>query len=158
MAGALATGARCAALVGPYLSGKTTLFESLLFATGAIPRKGSVKEGNTVGDSAPESRDRQMSTELSVGVTEYLGDRWNFLDCPGSVELVQESYNALMVADVAIVVCEPSAEKSTMLTPLFRFLHEHDIPHMLFINKMDAATEPVQSVLEGLQGVSSRPL
>ncbi len=27
---------RCAALVGPYLSGKTTLLESLLFATGAI--------------------------------------------------------------------------------------------------------------------------
>ena len=58
MADALAVGTRCAVLVGPYLSGKTTLFESVLFATGAIPRKGTVKDGNTVGDAAPESRAR----------------------------------------------------------------------------------------------------
>ena len=41
---------RCAALIGPYTSGKTTLLESMLFVTGAIPRKGSAKEGNMVGD------------------------------------------------------------------------------------------------------------
>lgn len=51
-------GSRNVAIVGPYLSGKTTLLESLLFVTGAISRKGSVKDSNTVGDSAAESRDR----------------------------------------------------------------------------------------------------
>ncbi len=158
MAGALATGTRCAVLVGPYSSGKTTLLESLLFATGAIPRKGSIKDGNTVGDAAPESRSRQMSVELSVAETEYLGDKWVFIDCPGSVELAQEAYNALLVADTAVIVCEPSAAKAMMLAPLFRFLDSYDIPHMVFINKMDAATEPVSVVLEGLQEASNRPL
>lgn len=57
-AGALATGVRCAAFVGSYLSGKTTLMESLLYATGAIPRKGSVKDGNSVGDAVAEARER----------------------------------------------------------------------------------------------------
>jgi elongation factor G len=42
---------RNVAIVGPYLSGKTTLLESLLFVTGAISRKGNVKDGNTVGDA-----------------------------------------------------------------------------------------------------------
>jgi elongation factor G len=46
-------GPRCIALVGPYLSGKTTLLESILFRTGAIQRQGKVSEGNTVGDAAP---------------------------------------------------------------------------------------------------------
>ena len=32
---------RVAAIVGPYLSGKTSLMESLLFVAGALPRKGS---------------------------------------------------------------------------------------------------------------------
>src|SRR5215510_12645285 len=82
---------RCAALVGPYLSGKTTLLESLLFITGAVSRKGSMKEGNTVGDSAPEARARKMSVEVNAAVTEYLGERWTFLDCPGSIELTQEA-------------------------------------------------------------------
>ena len=142
MAGALATGTRCAAFVGSYLSGKTTLVESLLYATGAIPRKGSVKDGNTVGDSVAEARERQMSTELSVAHTEFLGDDWAFIDCPGSVELAQESYNALLACDVAVVVCEPAAEKAVSLTPIFRYLQAHAIPHLVFINKMDQATQP----------------
>ena len=62
---------RNVAIVGPYLSGKTTLLESLLFVTGAISRKGSIKDGNTVGDSVIEARDRQMSVEISAASTEY---------------------------------------------------------------------------------------
>lgn len=158
MAGALATGTRCAALVGPYLSGKTTLMESLLFTTGAVPRKGTVKDGNSVGDSSPEARARQMSTELSIGHTEYLGDEWAFVDCPGSVELSQESFNALLAADIAVIVCEPEAERAVALAPLFRFLQDRKIPHMVFINKMDTATQTVQSVLESLQISSGWPL
>ena len=137
MAGALANGTRCAALVGPYQSGKTTLLESILFATGAIPRKGSVKDGNTVGDTAPEARTGQRSTEVSIGQTEFLGDSWVFLDCPGSVELAQEAYNGILASDVAIIVCEPVTERAVALAPMFQFLKEHKIPHMIFINKMD---------------------
>lgn len=57
------------AIVGPYLAGKTTLLESLLAVTGAISRKGSIKEGNTIGDSTAEARLRQMSVEISTGTT-----------------------------------------------------------------------------------------
>ena len=158
MAGALAAGARCAALVGPYLSGKTTLFESILYATGAIPRKGSVKDGNTVGDAAPEARERRMSVEISVGVTEFLGDVWHFLDCPGSIELVQEAQNAMLAADAVVVVCEPVPERAMTMAGLFKFLDEHDIPHMVFINKIENANGPVAAVLEALQICSPRPL
>jgi elongation factor G len=38
-----------AALVGPYLSGKTALLESILSACAAINRKGNAKEGYSVG-------------------------------------------------------------------------------------------------------------
>jgi elongation factor G len=57
--------------VGPYLSGKTSLLESILTHTGAVNRRGTIKEGNTVGDGTPEARARQMSTELNVATTEY---------------------------------------------------------------------------------------
>jgi elongation factor G len=146
------------ALVGPYLGGKTTLFESLLAVTGAIPRKGTVKDGSSVGDSSPEARARQMSVELSVGATEYLGDKWTFIDCPGSIEFAQEARNALNVVDAAVVVCEPDVTKALTLAPILRHLDERRIPHMLFINKMDATTHSVAEILDALQHVSERPL
>jgi elongation factor G len=149
---------RCAALVGPYLSGKTTLLESLLFVTGAISRKGTVKEGNTVGDSAPEARARKMSAEISAAATEFLGESWTFLDCPGSVELAREAQQALMVADAAVVVCEPEPSKALILAPLLKFLDDRKIPHLLFINKMDIAPHRVSELLAALQAVSARPL
>ena len=152
------SGPRCAALVGPYLSGKTTLLEALLFAAGAINRRGTQKDGNTVGDHTPEARARQMSTEINVAHARYLDDPWTFLDCPGSVELAWEAQCALLAADVAVVVCEPVTERALTLAPLFKFLDDHDIPHMVFINKLDAEAARVSEVLAALQSVSTRPL
>ncbi len=152
------TAPRCVALIGPYLSGKTTLFESLLYVTGAVHRKGSVKDGTTVGDSAPEARARQMSIELSAATTEYLGNEWTILDCPGSIEFVQEAKNVCMAVDAAVVVCEPVSERALTVAPILKFLDRNKIPHMLFINKMDMAHERVRDVMQAFQAISDRPL
>ncbi|HEY5208319.1 MAG TPA: elongation factor G [Stellaceae bacterium] len=151
-------GPRVAALVGPYLAGKTTLLEALLYASGTTNRRGTLKEGNTVGDNSPEARARQMSTEINVAAATYLGDPWTFLDCPGSVELAFEAQCALLAADVAVVVCEPTIDKALTLSPLLKFLDDHAVPHMLFINRLDTAEARVSEVLAALQAVSARPL
>ena len=149
---------RCAALIGPYLSGKTTLLEAMLHASGSTSRRGSVRDGNSVGDHSPEARARQMSTELNVASASFLGDRWTILDCPGSVELLSEAQGALLVSDVAVVVVEPEVERALTISALLRFLNRHQIPHMIFINKMDTASARVRDLLAALQSVSERPL
>jgi elongation factor G len=142
------------------MSGKTTLLESLLHATEAIPRKGTIKEGNTVGDASPEARARQMSVEISVASASYLGESWTFIDCPGSVEFSQETQNALMVADAAVVVLEADPARAPMAIPIFKFLDDHNIPHTLFLNKLDNLTDvaKIQETLAALQPMSQRPL
>ncbi|HJU18117.1 MAG TPA: elongation factor G [Stellaceae bacterium] len=149
---------RCVALVGPYLSGKTTLLESLLFASGTTSRRGSVRDGNSVGDHVPEARARQMSTEINVAGAKFLDDPWTILDCPGSVELSYEAQQAMLVADTVVVVCEPEVERALTISPLLRFLDRHDIPHMIFINKLDSSATRVRDLLAALQSVSQRPL
>ena len=99
-----------------------------------------------------------MSTELNVATTEYLGETWTFLDCPGFIELAQDAFNALMVVDAAVVVCEPEPQKVLTLAPLLRFLDERDIPHLVFVNKMDLPGGSIRDTLEALQALSTRPL
>ena len=149
---------RNVAIVGPYSSGKTTLLESILFVSGAIQRKGTVKEGNTIADSSTEAKNRQMSVEVSCAYTEYEEINLTFLDCPGSIEFMQETYNALMGVGSAIIVCEPSASKVLTLAPLFKFLDDWHIPHLVYINKMDRAQDNFLDVLNAIKDVSSRPL
>jgi elongation factor G len=107
MTGKTLSAPRVAALVGPYASGKTALLESLLAHCGAIPKKGGAKDGTTTGDASLEARTRHMGTELNVASASFLGEGWTFLDCPGSVEFARDAEQALMVADLAVVVVEP---------------------------------------------------
>jgi elongation factor G len=149
---------RNVAIVGPYSSGKTTLLESMLAIAGAITRKGSIKDGNTVSDSSPEARERQMSVEVSAASINYQDINLTFLDCPGSIEFAQETYNALVGAGAAIIVCEPVIDRVLTLSPLFKFLDDWEIPHIVFINKMDRSKNGFMEVLQALKEVSSRPL
>ena len=135
---------RCAALVGPRLSGKSVLFDALLEATGS--------------DEVDERATHESSTTLRLANTTYLDEKWCFIDCPGSVDFLQETFNALKVVDVAIVVCEPDTNKVITLAPVLHFLDENEIPHVIFINKIDEAKESIKSVMEAVRRVSDRGL
>ncbi len=151
-------GPHTVALVGPYASGKTTLLESILFSTGAIQRKGAVAQKNTVGDGSPEARARQMSVEVNCASTKFMDESYTFLDCPGSIEFLQDTLNVLPGIDAAVVVCEPEAAKIQMLKPYLKRLADLHIPHFLFVNKIDKASGSVRALLEMLQDASETPL
>ena len=149
---------RNVALVGANGSGKTTLLESLLFVSGAIDRKGKVGEGNMVGDSSTEARERGMSVEVNAATIEQDGGTLTFLDCPGSIEFAQEARGALCGVDAAVLVVEPSLERMITISPLLRFLDAHDIPHLIFINKMDRSEVRYRDLLDSLRALSERPV
>ena len=151
-------GPRCIALVGPFQSGKTTLFESLLARCGAISRPGAVKAGNSCGDASAEARAHQMSTEPNVATVEFLGERFTFIDCPGSIEFLHEMRHVLPAVDAAVVVCEADDRKAPALELVLRELEEADIPRFLFLNKIDAAARRVRETLGLLQRASRTPL
>jgi len=152
------SGPRCVALVGPYGAGKTTLLESILWVTGAIQRKGAVPQRNTTGDASPEARARQMSVEANAANARYMDENFTILDCPGSIEFLQETLNVLPGVDAAIVVCEPDANKVAMLQPYLKRLADLNIPHALFVNKIDKASGAIRDLLAILQNVAPKPL
>ena len=153
-----ARSARCIALVGPYLSGKTTLLEAILARTGAITRQGTTAAGNTLGDASEEARHHGMSVELNVATVDFLGDNFTFLDCPGSIEFQADAAHALTACDAAVVVCEPDEKKVPALQLILKQLEDRGIPHFLFINKIDKAETRVRDIVPMLQPASTKPL
>ncbi|MGY3076451.1 small GTP-binding protein [Bradyrhizobium sp. LM6.10] len=151
-------GPRCIALVGPFQSGKTTLLEAILARTGAIPRAGSVDAGTSVGDASAEARHHKMTVGLTAATTNFMGDSYTFLDCPGSVEFAHDMRAALPAVDAAIVVCEADEKKLPQLQIILRELEELNIPRFLFLNKIDRANKRIRETLEILQPASRVPL
>jgi elongation factor G len=156
--GTRVTGPRCVALVGPFQSGKTTLLEAILARTGAIGRQGTVDTGTTVGDASKEARDHRMSVELSVATTEFMGDSYTFIDCPGSVEFIHDMRAALPAVDAAVVVCEMDEKKIPQLQLILRELEDQKIPRFLFLNKLDKADLTIHDALALLQPASRSKL
>ena len=156
--GRAAKGPRCIALVGPYLSGKTTLLEAILYRSGTIQRQGKVGDRSTVGDSAPEARAHGMSVELNVATVEFLGETFSFVDCPGSIEFAEEARNALAGCDAAVVVTEPDDKKAPALQLILKQLDQLTIPRFIFVNKIDNHREEAARGSRQLQPASSQPL
>ena len=151
-------GPRCIALVGPFQSGKTTLLEAILTRTGAIQRQGTVDAGTTVGDASKEARHHKMSVEATFATTSFMGDNYTFIDCPGSIEFIQDMRSVLPAVDAAVVVCEADEKKVPQLQLILRELEDQNIPHFLFLNKIDKADKRVRETIKLLQPASRVPL
>jgi len=150
---------RAIALVGPAGTGKTSLAEALLFATGAINRQGSVEAGSTVGDASAEARARGSSTELNLSHFEYMGDRFALIDVPGGAGFAADGLAALQSADLALVVIDPAPERAGLAEPVLRQLDELGVPHAIFINKIEQARAgAIRQLFAELQPMSREPL
>jgi elongation factor G len=137
---------RSVALVGPYGSGKSTLFEALMDAAGAAVKRPS------------DPRNRPMTTEIRLGHCTYLGDPWCIIDCPGSIEFAHETRAALEMADLAVVVCDAGPTHALAMAPLLKTLADAAIPHMLFLNKIDRLDGGLPDTIAALQAHASAPM
>ncbi|MGB9045230.1 MAG: elongation factor G [Pseudolabrys sp.] len=151
-------GPRCIALVGPFQSGKTTLLEAILARTGAVQRQGTADAGTTVGDASKEARHHKMSVEATFATTNFMGDSYTFIDCPGSIEFIQDMRSVLPAVDAAVVVCEADEKKVPQLQLILRELEDQNIPHFVFLNKIDKADKRVRETIKLLQPASRVPL
>jgi elongation factor G len=142
---------RNVALISHGGAGKTSLVDTALFDAGAVTRIGKVEEATSVSDTDADEIKRRMSINLTVIPVEWQGTKLNLLDTPGYADFVGEVMAGLRVADAALVVvtAEKGVEVGTEL--VWRHADEHQLPRMVFINKLDREHTSFERALESLR-------
>ena len=85
-------------------AGKTTLTESLLYASGTISEPGSVEKGTTSPDTMFLERQRGITIQTAVTSFQWHSCKVNIVDTPGHMDFLAEVYRSLAVLDGAILV------------------------------------------------------
>lgn len=142
---------RNVAILGHLGCGKTTLAESFLFACGAIDKKGEVEKKNTVGDYTIEEQTRQTTLSASLIPAEWKGYKINFLDVPGSEELIGELDNVLQVVKGAILVLDASKGIEVGAERCWEELRKRNIPTLIYLNKMDKEGVKYEQLIDSLK-------
>lgn len=138
-------------ILGNGNSGKTTVVESMLKFSGAIERRGSVLEGNTVSDFDSEEIKRQISINTSIETFEFGDCKYNILDTPGSYDFIGETLEAVKVSDAAVIVVSGKSGVTSGVEQAWKLCEENNLPKILFINKVDDDRCNYKGVLEDLR-------
>ena len=136
------SGHRTVAFVGPYGSGKSTLFEAMLAAAGSPRRRGLERSGS----------------DLHLAGCTFMDEPWTLIDCPGSVEFAHAAASAVAVADLAVLVCDPAPARAPTVAPWLHLLETSDVPTIVFVNRIDTLAGRIRDTIAALQDIARRPL
>ena len=143
------------AILGHQGVGKTSLLESVLFATKKTTLKGKIESGNTASDFTKEEKDAKMSIYSALCSVETASNKLNFIDTPGFFDFVGEVLAPLAVSSAALVVVRPgSIEVGTKRA--LKFVKDTNKPCIVVVNKVDKENVEVDKTFEALQEVFNK--
>lgn len=120
-------------------AGKTTVTERMLYAAGAVHRRGEVHDGTTVTDFDPQERSRGITIFAASVSCGWNSHRLNLIDTPGHVDFSDEVERSLRVLDGAIAVFDAVAGVEPQSESVWRRADRYGVPRIAFVNKMDRA-------------------
>ncbi len=142
---------RNVAVVGHGGSGKTSLSEAILFASGAVTRLGKVEDGTTISDWDPDEQKRGHSVNLSILPLEWNGTKINILDTPGYADFTGEIKCSLRAVELALINVCGAAGVQVGTEFAWEFADELELPRALFINRMDRENADFTATVSRLQ-------
>jgi elongation factor G len=142
---------RNVAVVGPHHAGKTTLVEALLAHCGAIPRRGSVRDGTTTTDCEPEAIDHLQSVCVGFAHTTCGDVDLNLVDTPGFVDFFEETKTVLTAVDAAVIVIDAEPGRVAQTAAIVEYIEMRNMPHLFFINKLDRPGAQFRATLAALR-------
>ena len=133
---------RNVALAGHPGAGKTTLFEALLHAGGAIQTAGSVERGSTVSDFDPIEKtarplarrgDRQHRPRAAASI------HVNLIDTPGYPDFRGPALSALAAVETVAIVVDADSGIEYGTRRMMEYAKARNLCRVLVVNKIDHA-------------------
>ncbi len=96
--------------------------------------------------------------DLRVCGFDLLGESWQAIDTPGSVEFLHVARDALLAADAAVICVGPDPAAAVLASPYLHAVEAAGVPALLFVNRMDEATGRVRDIVAALQEYARHPI
>jgi len=128
---------RNVSLLGHSGSGKTSFAETMLFEAGAIQRRGSIENGNTVSDFTNIEKERGNSVFSTLMHAHWKDSKINIIDTPGLDDFVGEVISALKIADTGVIMVNASQGVEVSTELLWEYIKDYRTPSLFVVNQMD---------------------
>ncbi|MBI5209371.1 MAG: elongation factor G [Elusimicrobia bacterium] len=138
-------------LVGRNGTGKTSLAEAMLYASGVTNRLGRIEEGNTTCDFHPDEIERRMSISMAIASMQHKGRKLNMIDTPGYADFMGEVLAAVSVSDAAILVVGADTEIDAGVDEVWDLLVANGRPTLIFANKIDRPNIHFDEMVAGIE-------
>ncbi len=141
-------------LLGHAGTGKTTLTEALLAASGEIGSAGSVERGDTVSDYDPQEKAMGHSLHASLVHCQWAEHWINLLDTPGLPDLAGRALATLPAVETAAIVISAPAGVETGTRRMMNAARGKC--RMIIVNKIDAAGVDFGALMEDITAAFGR--
>ncbi|MDX6646744.1 MAG: elongation factor, partial [Miltoncostaeaceae bacterium] len=135
-------------------TGKTSLVEAMLYASGAVNRMGSVAEGSTVADFDEAEQRRGMSIAASLCHLTWTGVQVNIIDTPGEQSFHADTLSSLRAADAALMVVNATMGVEVQTERLWNRCEELRVPRAVVVNMLDRERADFDTALQALRNLS----
>ena len=142
---------RNVALAGHPGAGKTTLFEALLHAGGALQTAGTIERGTTVSDFDPIEKERGHSIDAAIASIDHAGIHVNLIDTPGYPDFRGPTLSALAAVETVAVVVDADTGIGYGTRRMMEYAQARRLCRVIVVNKIDHDGADLRALLDELR-------
>ena len=137
--------------VGHGGSGKTSLIDAMLTASGTIKHTVSVTDGSSASDFEKEEKEHGHSIYSALLHVDHLGKRINIIDTPGSPDLIGHAIASMPAVETAVVVVNAQAGIEVVTRRMMEIARSRNIPRAIVINRIDQPELDLEALVGQIQ-------
>ncbi len=142
---------RTVAFMGHGGTGKTTLVDEILYATGANTRIGSVKEGTSLSDTAEDEIENQASIDLSILHCNHKKKFFYLLDTPGRSDFIGQVYCAMRAVESVVLTIDAYSGIQVNTRKIWKLAKDDHKAIAIVLTKLDLENIEIETLIGKIQ-------